>query len=93
MSTGHVFGNHELTWRGNDLHVGHSRKPLLSIVRDENWPSMWRVLHGGLLSDMVNLTRARDAARGVALAVLNKKQGEEMPLGGPYSVLNERRVA
>ena len=42
---------------------------------------------------LVNLTRARDAARGVALAVLNKKQGEEMPLGGPYSDLNERRVA
>jgi hypothetical protein len=35
----------------------------LAIVPDATWPSMWRVkLLNGLLSDMVNLTRAKDAA-------------------------------
>jgi hypothetical protein len=35
----------------------------LAIVPDAAWPSMWRVkLPNDLLSDMVNLTRAKDAA-------------------------------
>jgi hypothetical protein len=34
------------------------------IVPDEKWPGMYRIkLPGGGLSDMVNLTRARDATR------------------------------
>jgi hypothetical protein len=33
---------------------------------------MWRVRAGSTLSDMVNLARARDAARGIALCLLNK---------------------
>jgi hypothetical protein len=35
----------------------------LAIERDATWPSMWRIkLPNGRLSDMVNLTRAKDAA-------------------------------
>jgi hypothetical protein len=35
----------------------------LPIVRDAVWPGLWRIkLPSGLLSDMVNLTRAKDAA-------------------------------
>jgi hypothetical protein len=32
---------------------------------------MWRVRHGGKLTDMVNLSRAKDAAISIALAELN----------------------
>jgi hypothetical protein len=38
-------------------------KTVEGIVPDDHWPGMYRVrLPGGGLSDMVNLTRARDAA-------------------------------
>jgi hypothetical protein len=37
------------------------------------WPGMWRVrLPEGYLTDMVNLSRATDAADLLALAVLNR---------------------
>jgi hypothetical protein len=37
-----------------------------SVVPDPEWPKMFRVrLPDGSLTDMVNLSRARDAARGV----------------------------
>jgi hypothetical protein len=43
-------------------------KPLACIVPDERHAGMWRVVRrDGSLSDMVNLTRAKDAARGIAL--------------------------
>jgi hypothetical protein len=56
--------------RGNDLCLGKQR--LVSIEQDKTWPTMWRVRHGDKLSDMTNITRARDAARGVALSLLNR---------------------
>jgi len=35
----------------------------IRIVSDEKWPSMWRIHWAdGEVSDMVNLTRAKDAA-------------------------------
>jgi hypothetical protein len=49
---------------------------LLVVVPDEDYPGMWRIQAGGELSDMVNLSRARDAARSAAVALLN---------GGRYS--------
>jgi hypothetical protein len=75
-----VFNNHELTWRGNDLCIGNSRTPLVSIVQDETWPGMWRVRYGDRLSDMTNVTRARDAARCIALSLLNEMGQQETPL-------------
>ena len=68
-----MFDNHDLIWCGNDLRVGRSSTPLVSIVPDTRWPNMWRVRHGDQLSDMVNLTRARDAARRLALSMLNDR--------------------
>jgi hypothetical protein len=76
---GHHFGNRDLTWRGNDLCVGNSRTPLVSSVPDATWPNMWRVRHGDRLSDMANATRARDAARSIALAILSAGQHERRP--------------
>ena len=40
---------------------------------DRIWPGMWRVcLPDGHLTDMVNLSRAKDAAASLALAALNR---------------------
>jgi hypothetical protein len=60
----------QLTWHGNNLCVG--RSSLVSIEQDETWPTMWRVRHGDQLSDIVNKTRARDAARCLALSLLQE---------------------
>ena len=69
--SGHHFGRSELTWRGDELYVGR-RAVGVEIVPDAVWPGMWRVRSpGGELSDMVNRTRARDAARSIALTILN----------------------
>jgi hypothetical protein len=57
-----MFDNHNLIWCGNDLRVGRSSTPLVSIVPDTRWPNMWRVRHGDQLSDMVNLKTQRGAA-------------------------------
>ena len=71
---GHVFASSELTWSGDKLCLG--RDVLVAVVRDQHHPGMWRIRVGAELSDMVNLARARDAARSVAVALLN---------GGRYS--------
>jgi hypothetical protein len=42
------------------------------IERDTDWPGMYRIrFPDGRLSDMVNLTRAKDAALSIALKALN----------------------
>jgi len=70
-----VFGNNLLMWRGNSLHLGHSRRILTEIVQDDRYPMMWRVRRAdGSLSDMLNMTRARDAARALALGILNREE-------------------
>jgi hypothetical protein len=44
-----------------------SEKGGVPLVRDADWPNMWRVrLPNGQLTDMVNLTRAKDAARSLS---------------------------
>jgi hypothetical protein len=49
------------------LHYGSSKNQLAKIVPDSNWSGMWRIAWpDGRLSDMVNLTRARDAAIAIA---------------------------
>jgi hypothetical protein len=46
---------------GYALHYGRSKKPLLFVVPDSEYPAMYRVLRlDGQLSGMLNLTRARE---------------------------------
>jgi hypothetical protein len=48
---------------------------LLHVVKDEKYPNMWRIkMPNGKLSDMANLTWARDGAQSVALGILNKNR-------------------
>lgn len=60
-----------LKWDGYDLR--RSGRVLASIEPNPKWPGMWRVRTPGVLTDMVNLTRARDAARLLALAALDRQ--------------------
>jgi len=67
--SGHCFGRDELSWDGTKLRLGS--KIVATIERDPNWPGMWRVRFGGVLSDMANLWRAKDAAISFVLRGLN----------------------
>ena len=78
-----VHGNHELIWRGNLLC--HVRRKLAEIVQDDRYPTMWRVRRpDGTLSDMLNMTRARDAARGMALGILNSQERHAAAVAGVF---------
>ena len=49
------------------LHYGSAQNPLATVVPDDRWPGMWRIASpDGRLSDMVNLSRAKDAAVAIA---------------------------
>ena len=59
-------------WRGTHLYYADRRVPF-SIVQDVAYPNMWRVkLPDGRLTDMVNYTRAKDAAVAYGLRYLNE---------------------
>lgn len=52
----------------------------LAIEPDATWPGMWRIkLSNGLLSDMVNLTRAKDAAVSLGRALSQSQSERTMP--------------
>ena len=76
--SGHVYASKELVWDSRILRLGSKRgRALATVEPDTERPGMFRVLMpDGRLSDMVNLTRAKDAALSLALAVLNRRKEE-----------------
>jgi hypothetical protein len=61
-------------WDGDRLMIG-SGHLIATVEPDSEWPGLWRVrLPDGRLSDMVNRTRAKDAAETLALVVLNREE-------------------
>ena len=61
-------------WKGNRLVVqgGGRHSPVTAIVPDTRRPGMWRVQRpDGVVTDMVNVARAMDAAKTILLAALN----------------------
>jgi hypothetical protein len=74
-----TYSSRDLTWKDDGLYLGGKGKPVVTIVPDEKYPSMWRVeLPDGRLTDMVNRTRTKDAAQSIALSILNGRRGEEL---------------
>jgi hypothetical protein len=65
----HCFGRNELIWSSRKLKLG--ARVTATIEPDANLPGMWRVRFGGMLSDMANLSRAKDAAISIVLRALN----------------------
>lgn len=87
-----IVGRDRLAWHlAGDLLVlrrGRSTDALAAVETDPKWAGMFRVRCGGELSDMVNLTRAKDAAVVLALRSLNSKVQEKPP---EASGVRERR--
>jgi hypothetical protein len=74
----------DLRWNGLALHLGDQTEPLLMIVPDDRWSGTYCIrLRDGCLSNMVNLTRAKDAAADLALAELNAPKGSSGPADQP----------
>jgi len=68
----HCFGTNELIWDGLQLRLRAVDGPVMATVEpDAKWPGTWRVRFGGRLSDMANLSRAKDAAISLVLSELN----------------------
>jgi len=68
-------GRNRIEWRGNDLCLIGQRTPIVSIVPDAKYSAMWRVRYpDGRMTDMVNVTRARDAARTIAGSILDGRE-------------------
>ena len=77
-----IVSSTELRWKEHEIWF-HDRK-LAAVVQDKKYPTMWRVdRFDGTLSDMVNLTRAKDAARGFALSVLNSADVKKADRAAP----------
>jgi len=74
MTSKRIFGRQDIKWDGLRLRLCTGR--LLATVEDDaEWVCMYRVrLPGGYLTDMANLTRAKDAAIGSALNKLNSQE-------------------
>ena len=89
------INSQRLTWVGDELVYG--RKTLLRIERDGVYPEMWRVrLPDGSLTDMVNRTRAKDAAVSIALHLLNMSESlSEAPPTAPndFEALSDLEAA
>jgi len=73
-SVGHAENSVDVSMpcRGEKTGRGSPKKPVLDprIVPDEHWPGMYRIRRpDGSLSDMLNLTRARDALRSMLEAM------------------------
>jgi hypothetical protein len=88
MST--IIRSDQLNWRpdGDGFAICLERRTsaILHVVPDKTYAGMWRVkFPDGSLSDMANLTRAKDAGRAHALAILHSKlRHQETPSGGAY---------
>jgi hypothetical protein len=70
-----MHDNSDLIWRGDRLQLkgcGRASRAV-EIMPDGIYPGMWRIkMPDGSLSDMLNRTRARDAARSILLGILRR---------------------
>jgi hypothetical protein len=71
-----MYESQNLEWRGDTLRLrsGGASAPRIMITQDATYPTMWRVKMPDGLSDMVNRTRAKDAARAILLRILNARE-------------------
>jgi hypothetical protein len=68
----HVYSRVDFKWDGLALRLKSGRL-LVTVEPDSKWPKMYRVrTQDGRLTDMINITWAKDAAIAIACADLNK---------------------
>jgi hypothetical protein len=71
----------DLKWDGLKLRLKSGRL-LATVEPDAKWPKMYRVrLPDGHVTDMVNLSRAKDAAMELTINRLNKRRHAALDRG------------
>ena len=66
------MSGYALRWHGLQLRRGDG--VVAKVVADKDRPKLYRVhLSDGRITEMVNLTREKDAARSLALSVLDER--------------------
>jgi hypothetical protein len=69
-----MIGSDRLIWNDNCLSC-RALRISVAVVQDETFPGMYRVrLPNGGLTDMVNYSRAKDAAKAILLSILNARE-------------------
>src|SRR5215472_7260866 len=87
--SGHVFSRADSNWHKQPnqtlaLYAAGHRTPLLHIAPDRKYPNLWRIhALNGRVSDLANLSRAKDAGMACALSVLNQKADMSAPRSPP----------
>jgi hypothetical protein len=72
-----IYGLQDIRWEGHRLRLLTGRL-LATVEPDRRWAAMYRVrFRDGHLTDMVNLSRAKDAATALALTNLNNRPDKE----------------
>jgi len=80
--TGHIFSQVDLNWRrdGEVWAVRYRNRVLLQVVQDAIHAGMGHIRHPDCrLSDITNLSRARDAAISLAVGILNADRRRAVP--------------
>jgi hypothetical protein len=73
-----MLGYADFRWKGDKLILG-TRNTGCKIIPDATWPMMFRVEYPpGTISDMTNLTRAKDAAISIVAHHLNRTTEKEV---------------
>jgi hypothetical protein len=90
------FGRSFYEWRRtpDSWLLMQSRRVAAMLLPDPRFPSMFRIkLPNGSISDMVNLTRAKDAALSLADAMLDgRKRGFQAPAIAPMEAARPNRA-
>ena len=79
-----TYEQRDLNWRGLKLY--HGRRFMAEVVPDDTHVGTWRVKIGNGLSDMVNLSRAKDAACCLTVSRLNSVGPESV--GSPRMAIS-----
>ena len=73
---------HEIKSQAYALHYGSTRTPIALVVPDSVYSGMYRIRWpSGELSDMVNLSRAKDAAMAICERGPPRRDPRLFPLG------------
>jgi len=79
---GRIYGRGDLKWKDRELRLVTGRL-LATVEPDTKWVGMFRVrLPDGHVTDMVNISRAKDAAISLALTDLNSFKGPSKAIRG-----------
>jgi len=79
-----TYEQRDLTWRGLKLY--HGRRFMAEVVPDDTHAGTWRVKIGNDVSDMANISWAKDAACCLTVSRLNSVGPE--PVGRPNAAIS-----